>query len=122
MIIGPSKNIIKKSTIKNAEYGLFAGKDYNPGDIIEINRCIELKTACDNIKYYVFSSHMKPNHYILVLGNASIINSGKIRQNCKYYVYPENDDFIVFEATKPIKKNEEIFIYYGKDYHKSYLQ
>ena len=49
MKINKSKNIIKKGI---AGYGVFAGKDYSKGELVEINPFIELKKMPEKLKSY----------------------------------------------------------------------
>ena len=74
-----SKNIIKKGI---AGYGVFAGKGYNKGEIIETCPFIqigkehlqEINGKRNPLRDYVFTSHLKKDHELIVFGNGSLFN------------------------------------------------
>ena len=112
------KNIKKKSLIKNAGNGLFAGKDYKKGDLIEINNFIILKI--DNVKglllNYMFNHPNDENYYIVNLGNICLINHSKKNVNVDPYNFDLEKKEQKCFATRDIKKGEELLYNYGKLY------
>lgn len=117
---GSTKNYIKISRVGGR--GVFAGQNYNKGDIIEIAEFIKDKTDLYNdtiIKDYLFK--FNDDYSILCLGNGSLYSHSDY-PNCKYKIHNEKMYFI---STKYIKKGEEIFISYGDewwDYRKNRLK
>ena len=109
-----SSNIyIKKSNqITNQKYnrGVFANKDFNKNDIIEIAPSIEDNNYKKSIlKDYVFTDK---NKTVIGFGYSSLYNhSNNFNANWKIA-----DDYILITAVKDIKKDEEIFTDYGNGY------
>ena len=103
------------STLKGAGNGVFAGKAFKKGEIVEIAPII--KDTNDNwghgnqIANYTTTSD--ENSASLTLGYGSLYNHSN-DNNLDYYS-GSNDTFI-FIANRPIKKNAELFISYGEDW------
>ena len=112
-IKGHSKNYIGNSCVGGR--GVFAGKSYKPKEIIEIAYCVK-----DNPDYYKntmlkdYLFRYDDTYSLLCLGNGSLYAHSD-NPNCTYEI---KDDKIYFTCTKPIKKDEEIFISYGDDWWK----
>lgn len=111
-----SDNYISKSTIANARYGVFAGKDYKKGDIIEQNIFLIIFAPFKSCKIsdYLFG-HDNPNLSIVIFGNISIINHSE-KSNCNPYNFDYEKALCTLYCTKDIKKNDELFINYGYCY------
>jgi SET domain-containing protein len=108
-------NYINKSNVGGR--GVFAGKDYNIGEIIEISPCIKDKLVAFNrgiLKDYIF--RYDENHHILSLGYGSMYSHND-NPNTQYKIITNNNDIsMLYIAIKPIKKDEEIFINYGESW------
>ena len=109
--------VIGKSTIRKAGRGVFANKNFKPGDIIETCETLifpgdqaQLVFAKTMLNNYVFS-HSDGIRTILALGNGSLYNHRK-PSNATYNFDGKNKHMIM-SAVEPIKKGEEIFINYG---------
>lgn len=115
-----NKNYIFESTIKGAGRGLFAGKYYKKGEIIDINPFIEIIPG-GNINSYSWFCHWNNSIQLLVLGNINFINESLNENNVNSFIfhYDKINKKIMSKATKDIKKDEEIFTYYGPNYNRS---
>jgi len=149
-ILKESENVyISKSRIKNAGNGIFAKRDFNAGDIIclysphiivdkDSRKVVtldkEMKTWTDIVdKYGTYLLNLEKN--ISVFGNPDFVRNQDYlghmpndRGYSPFKIYNEkfNNGFFCFLyliASKPIKKDTEVFISYGSDYwykpHKS---
>lgn len=102
--------VIKKSPIHG--YGVFADADIAKGEILE--ECFSIAGPSKYMKtpsfiHYVFGDD--EDLVMIPLGSGCIYNHSEI-PNADYFF--ECDNLIIFfKAIKPIKKGEEIFIYYG---------
>ena len=112
-----NNNYIFESTIKGAGRGLFAGKDYKKGDIIDINPFIETTTIGD-ITSYSWRCPWDNSITLIVLGNINFINESQ-NDNSFIFHYDKMNKKIMTKATKEIKKDEEIFTNYGVGYNRS---
>lgn len=112
--------MVRKSSIPKAGYGVFAAKDIDEGELLETCPFVEVPEeaiyAHQNIlQYYVFESHLKPKHLVLVFGNGSMYNTSK---DPSAYVSLNRKDpkrLLNYISTRPIRRGEEIFINYGRD-------
>ena len=107
-----SNNYIAKSTILNGGYGVFANKDYKNGDIVEKNKFLEYIDNKSGLENYKFKSHKDGTKSLIVLGNGCMFNHND-NNNLDFY---HSNDFITYKATRDIKKDEELFIYYGDNW------
>ena len=115
-----SKNIIKKGI---AGYGVFAGKGYNKGEIIETCPFIqigkehlqEINGKRNPLRDYVFTSHLKKDHELIVFGNGSLFNHSD-NPNVTYYHDKTRNRLLYYAASKKINRGEELFIFYGKNH------
>ena len=102
-------------------FGIFADKDYNIGDTLEL--CYYLVTDDSDMNDtcvlhdYVFSTPNEEEEYLVPLGNAMIYNHSS-EPNAEWEIHDDNN-FIRFKAIKFIKKGEEIFHDYGEEYWES---
>ncbi len=141
--------LIGKSRIKNGGNGIFAKKDFAAGDIICLYQPYIIvdkknkKVMSLNKENYSWNSIIdKYGDYMLNLENdVSVFGNPDFSKNKDYLGHMPNDrgyspfkiynenfnngffSFLYLIASKPIKKNSEIFISYGRDYwykpHKS---
>ena len=103
------KNIyVKKSTVSG--YGVFAGEDIKPNEMIE-ECCLLLRDTIDEEFMNVYFSTPAKKGYILPLGFGAIYNHSK-DPNADYEFDPLNLLFR-FIANRHIKKDDEIFIFYS---------
>jgi SET domain-containing protein len=110
---------IKKSTIQNAGYGVFAEKDYKKGDIVHRHHFIYVNAnnKCNISNYYFDNPGIEyKNKKILPIGNLLFCNHS-VNSNINPYNFYYKNRIMVSYATKDIKKNEELFINYGPNYN-----
>jgi SET domain-containing protein len=115
-----SYNTIQKGI---AGYGVFAGKNYKKKEIVEISPFIqigeehlqEINGEKNPLRDYVFTSHLKNNHELVVFGNGSLFNHSK-NPNVYYYHDQTGNRLLYYAAKKSIRKGEELFISYGNEH------
>lgn len=117
-MIDPRIEVKDSHFLKGKGRGLFATKDYEAGDTIEV--CPTLGMTRDGIsKDNIINEHLfagnKDNNFLLSLGYCSIINHSKENQNCFWQV-ADDDTNIKMIALTDIKKGEEFFSNYGDGY------
>jgi SET domain-containing protein len=104
--------------------GVFAGRRFRPGEIIEVCPVIPLPRgqtrACvgDLLDRYVFRWPRSGYPSAVVLGLGSLYNHAA-DPNARYTPRPEAD-VMVFRAARPIAPGEQIFVDYewpARDYH-----
>lgn len=100
-------------------WGGFAAKDIRKGGIIE--ECPYVDTVSeekhpDQVGAYLFEGDKK-NTTMMVLGYGAVYNHSA-KCNADYHLNKKKK-VLVFYALKNIKKGEEIFTDYGKEYWKS---
>lgn len=99
--------------------GVFAGRTFHPGDVIEI--CPTLTSEGERwgsaTADYVFGGVHKPTHSVLVLGYGSLYNHSD-DPNAEHSL-SELDGLMTYTAKRTIKKGEEITVYYGNDWFES---
>lgn len=104
---------IKEIPIKGR--GVFAGRTYAKGDLIEIAPVIKLTegqaaiAGTTKLAQYLFSGIYECE--LVALGYASLYNHD-FKPNADW---TNNNEVLVIVASKPIKKDEEITISYGWD-------
>ena len=102
-------------------FGVFADKDYNIGDTLEL--CYYLVTDDSDmtdtciLHDYVFGTPNEEEEYLVPLGNAMMYNHSS-DPNAEWEIHDDNN-FIRFKAVKNISKGEEIFHHYGEEYWES---
>ena len=74
-----------------------------------------------NINSYSWNCPWNNSIALVVLGNIDFINEPLNRNNVNSFIfhYDKINKKIMTKATKDIKKDEEIFTYYGKKYNRS---
>jgi len=103
---------VKKSSV--AGYGVFANQDILPFDVIEECYTLFLSDSEKGINNFLFSVNDEDDRYALPLGSGCIFNHAD-QPNADYFLDVELK-LMIFKAEKLIKKDEEIFISYGKDW------
>ena len=108
------KNYIAKSKIPSAGIGVFAGKNYKKNDIVEIAPFLEVDLIGNEniLSNYQFQSHINPDKAVVIFGYGSMYNHSR-RPNLKYYYEDINNRSVQFQATRDIKKGDELTINYG---------
>lgn len=110
---------IKKSTIHDAGYGVFADIPFKAGDLIITCPFIEIAndiSADNKLMHYVFQSHLTKEHYLVVFGSGSMFNHSN-NNNVQYLSHPKyKDKFFIFTALTDIKSGDELFVNYGPDH------
>lgn len=101
--------IVKPSAIHG--YGVFATKDIPKNTIIEECYCIFSDNRDSNFENYYFQNGKKiilPSGFGFLYNHASQPNAT--------HQYDEATNLMTITSKKPIKANEEIFIFYGKEW------
>lgn len=102
---------LKKSPIHG--YGVFADEDIEPNEVIEECCVLSHQLADKEFENFYFIEQNKAGH-MLALGFGSLYNHSSC-PNADYEFDPSNA-LLVIVSKKWIKKNEEIYISYGKDW------
>lgn len=119
------KTIVKKAG--KLGRGVFANKNFKIGDVVEVSPVITIpKDEADEIQdtiiqLYIFGE--PDGEAYIALGHGSLFNHS-IEPNVKYRSDLENRT-IVFKASKPIKKGQQLFINYEYDpihWYKKYIK
>jgi SET domain-containing protein len=95
-------------------YGVFAGKTFKKGDIIEECYILITKGKDLALEDYYFDADGK---YALITGYGVIYNHAD-DDNAEYKIDAKRR-LATFKAIKTIKKGEEIFVSYGEDWFAS---
>ena len=113
-------NGVRVQDTLNKGRGVFANKDFDLGELIELCDTIFLEKkdaefiSFTTLHYYTFEIDNK--NELLVMGLGSFYNHS-YTPNAKCLIFPlkyENDYYLMrFEAIKKIRKDEEILINYG---------
>jgi len=112
-------NIVKKSTIKDAGRGLFAGKNYKIGEIVE--ECDYLIDKPENLMGTILIDYFwddmingEKKAVIPFTGNCNIVNHSD-DPNTNVIIDSKKKKLYLI-ATKYIRKGTEIYNSYGIDY------
>jgi hypothetical protein len=105
---------IRKSSIQDSGLGVYTNRDFNIEDIVEIAPVIRVQTEYlfqeNNIlNDYIFRDPYDNNYKIVALGFGSMYNHAD-EPNMKYYY---QNGKMIYQAIKPIKAGDELFISYG---------
>ena len=107
-------NIYVKNTSYGGKYGrgVFAGKDFDEDEIIEKAPYIEddNNKVLGTTRDYLFGKLNGKS--VVAFGYASIYN----HMDNPNAIWDVLDDYMEIKATRPIKKDEEIFVSYGDKY------
>lgn len=107
-------NDIKPSDVGHR--GVFANRDYEEGETLEVCPCIkqEHQSVAGRVADYLFS--LNDDESLIAFGYCSMYNHAD-DPNANWEII--NEDQMKIEATRKIKKGEEIFISYGDNYWES---
>jgi hypothetical protein len=107
-------NDIKESDVGHR--GVFANRDYEEGETLEVCPCIkqEHESVAGRVADYLFS--LNEEESLIAFGYCSMYNHSD-DPNANWHII--NEDQMMIEATRKIKKGEEIFISYGDSYWES---
>jgi hypothetical protein len=106
------KLYVKESTTHG--YGVFAGKPFKKGEIIEECYMIVSRGGDRTLEDYYFDAKGK---YALLTGFGSIYNHSD-DPNADYHINIKKS-IATIKADKTIRKGEEIFVSYGDEWFKS---
>ena len=113
-----NNNYIAKSKIGGR--GVFAGKNYKKGDIVEISPCVKDKIGAYSdgiLKDYIFG--YKNDYHVMSLGYGSMYSHND-NPNLTYSIGEDSDGvYMTFVANRDINKDEELFISYGQTWWNS---
>ena len=105
-------------TIKNSPgkgRGVFADKDFQEGDVIEISHVTVVPQVDEinktDLQWYVFTWGLQEELYAIAHGYGSLYNHS-YQPNAQYKKF-QYDKIILFTAIKSIKIGEEIFVNYN---------
>lgn len=103
-----------KSNLENGGFGVFAKKDFDVDDIVEVVPFLLLpvKDTNNEMKNYVLK--YDKNNSSLPLGYGNLYNH-RNEPNI-IYSYSKSKDFIIYKANMPIKSGDELFICYENDW------
>jgi uncharacterized protein len=122
--ISKPKPAIYVRRIRGMGRGVFAGRRFRPGEVIEVCPVIPLPRgqtrACvgDLLDRYIFQWPRREFPSAVVLGLGSLYNHAA-NPNARYTPRPDAD-VMVFRAARPIAPGEQIFVDYewpARDYH-----
>lgn len=112
-------NIVKQSIINGAERGLFAGKNYKEGEVVE--ECDYLIENPENLigtifidYFWEYMIHGEKKALIPFTGKCNISNHSDKPNTKVKFDYEKRKQYLI--AIKPINKGEEIYNSYGNDY------
>jgi len=118
---GPCKLQIAKSRVPGGGYGVFTKKLVKKDELLEVTPFIEVPKHIvfgqpNILQNYVFTSHCKPGHVLVVFGNGSMYNHST-KPNVVYRINGQNRKrFLNFEAMQDIPAGAELLINYGPDH------
>ena len=103
---------VRKSSLQG--YGVFTKEDIKEGELLE--ECHHIEVPDDvTVERYIFNwprGDYEFEKYVLSLGYGSIYNGSPMgEENVSWKTDMEND-ILVFYATKDIKKESELLLYY----------
>jgi hypothetical protein len=111
-----SQDLYLKTSKLGGKYGrgVFSNKNFEVGDVIEMAPYIEDLTSNYKgiIRDYIFKKSIDSDKSVVAFGYGSMYNHSDI-PNASWKVV---DEYVKITCVKPIKKDEEIFLSYGKQY------
>jgi len=120
---GYSNSHLYVKFVEKKGLGVFPKRDIKAGEVIEYCHSIVLETPRrwqkdSQISKYCYWSHETG---IMPLGFGPIYNSAEREdmRNCNYFTFPESA-LVIFVAIQDIPANEEILVWWGEDYYKSW--
>lgn len=120
-----------KIDYSKTDRGIFALKDFEKNEIIEIAPFKICQSKCSCLSNYLFAKDMsyeeenkiEDEKTLVVFGYGSLYNHSSNPNTEHIEVFPESDDitkhYMAFYAIKPIKTGEEIKHSYGEEWWKS---
>ena len=119
---GPAMVYIAESGIPGAGRGVFAGKSFLPGEVVDRSHYVDMPrteaATSGTVGRYVFKSTVDPSRSLLLLGFGSLFNHASTQRfnldgaNVAYWHRTWNTSF-EFLARRPIAAGEELLIDYG---------
>jgi|CXWL01.1.fsa_nt_gi SET domain-containing protein len=110
-------NVEVRYSKKIKERGVFALKDFNVGEVIEVSPIILLpmedQVSIEKTKLRLYYFDLTDTHFAIVLGYGSLYNHS-YNSNARYNLSIKRKTMEI-KAILPIKKGEEIFINYNWD-------
>jgi uncharacterized protein len=111
---------IVKSRIRGGGYGVIATHPIRAGEVLEVCPFIEIPKHIvfdrepNMLQNYVFTSHCKPNHALVVFGYGSMYNHSLKNPNVYYRIntYDKNR-LLDFVALKDVPPGAELLVSYG---------
>jgi SET domain-containing protein len=107
-----NKLVVKKSTLHG--YGVFAGKTFKKGEVIEECYIITSRGGDKTLEDYYFAVGRK---YAIFTGFGIIYNHAK-DPNADYFINAKRK-LVTIKAARTIRKGEEIHISYGDQWFSS---
>jgi hypothetical protein len=103
------------SKTKNGR-GVFANQDFKKGDVVENAPFIVInKNDCSGlIRNYTFEHFQDKTKILVVLGYGMLYNHDD-NHNIGYF-FDKHNSILIFKALRDIKKDEELYDSYGKDW------
>ena len=103
---------VRKSDIHG--YGVFTNEVIHKGELLEECHYIEVSNKKETKKYIYNFPKNKPKKFVIALGFGSIYNTSNSKdENNTDWITDLDNDILVFSATKEIKANEELLIWYN---------
>jgi SET domain-containing protein len=108
---------ISKSNIEEANNGVFTRLDIKKGTIVEkacVSKIKSTGTVDSELHDYVFNNPYKSDEYLVAFGYGSMYNHSD-NPNLGYH-YNQDENKIIYEALRDIKKGDELYISYGTNW------
>lgn len=110
-----SKIYIRRSNIKKAGFGVFAKKNIEKHEVIELSPFTEEEVCTDFTRKYAFCLPSKERVNAISLGYGSLFNHSE-NFNASWLFDDQLKRLMLFYATRDINKNDEIYIHYGDNH------
>lgn len=113
-----NKNLcIKKSFIDIAGLGVYTNRNFNINDIVEISPVLRVQSDFlfqdgNILNDYIFRDPYDNTHKLVALGFGSMYNHSD-DPNLRYFY---QNGRMIYQAIKPIKKDDELYISYGTNW------
>ena len=112
--------MIRIKNTKDMGRGLFASENVKKCTLINISELLKISigevSKCPTIERYVFSFDNK--YSVMALGLGSLFNHSSDNYNVEaWHSYKDNRPVMEFRTTKEVKKGQQFFIDYGKNYY-----
>jgi hypothetical protein len=113
-LVYPSTFSVRMGTSPIHGRGMFATKDFQESEIIEVCPTLEVHHSCIGgiLEDYVYYGDKK-EHRVVVMGYGMMYNSWS---ESNMWYYRDKDDNFVFVATRAVKAGEELCIDYGSEW------